>query len=88
MEDPSPRLQCLVRREDHRSVTTMTLIDHVKEHVGGVGTVGEVAHFIDDQDGRMRVRLQRLGELARAKGRREVVDEGSGGGEELSLIHI
>jgi hypothetical protein len=33
----------------------MTLVDHVEEHVGGVGPVGQVAHLVDDEDRRVSV---------------------------------
>lgn len=58
------------------------LIDDVEEHVRGVGAVGEVADFIDDEDGRMRVGREGVGELAGAKRGREVVDERRGGRKE------
>ena len=62
----------------------MPLVDDVEEHVGGVGAVGEIADLVDDQDGRMRVGRERMGELAGAKRGREIVDERRGGREERS----
>jgi hypothetical protein len=82
MQDPAPRLQRLVGREDHGAMSTMPFVDHVKEHVGGIGSVAEIAHFIDDQHGRMGVGLQRLRELPVAKGGGEVVDQHGRGGED------
>jgi hypothetical protein len=29
----------------------MSLVDDVEEHIGRVGAVGEIADFVDDQDG-------------------------------------
>ena len=43
----------------------MPLVDHVKEHVGGIRAVGEIPDLVDDQDGWMRIGLQGLGELPR-----------------------
>ena len=56
----------------------MALVDDVEEHVGRIGAVGEIAHFVDDQDGRMRVGGQRVCQLADAKRGRQVVDERRG----------
>ena len=69
MQDAAPCLQCLVRGEDHRAMPTMPLVDHVKEHVGGIRAVREIPHLVDDQDGWMRIGLQGVGELPRAKRR-------------------
>jgi hypothetical protein len=60
----------------------MALVDDVEEHVGRVGAVREITHFIDDEDGRMRVSRQGVRQLAGAKGCRQVVDERRRGGEE------
>ena len=60
----------------------MALVNDMEEHVRRVGAVGEIADFIDDQDGGMRVGRQRLRQLARAERRREVVDERGDGGKE------
>ena len=43
----------------------MPLVDHVKEHVRRVGAVREIPDLVDDQDGWMRIGLERLGELPR-----------------------
>ena len=45
VEHAAPRLQRLVRREDHRAMPAMALVDDVEEHVGGVGAVGEIARL-------------------------------------------
>lgn len=82
MEDAAPRLQRFVGGKDHGAMAPVPFVDDVEEHVGGVGAVGEVSDFVDDQDSRMRVGWQRVRELAGAKRRGEVVDEGCGGREE------
>jgi hypothetical protein len=45
----------------------MALVDDVEEHVGGVGAVGEIADFVDDEDRGMRVDRQGVREFAGAK---------------------
>jgi hypothetical protein len=42
----------------------MPIVDDVEEHIGGIGAVGEIAHFVDDQDARLDVGRERLGEAA------------------------
>lgn len=81
VEDASPRFQGLVGREDHGASTPVSLVDDVEEHVGGVGAVGEIAHFVDDQDGGVGVRGEGLRQLALPKRGRQVVNQRSGGGE-------
>ena len=71
----APCLQCLVRREDHGAMPTVTFIHNMKEHVGRVGAVREVPDFVDHEDGRMRLGRQRLRELTGTKRGGEIVDE-------------
>jgi hypothetical protein len=54
----------------------------MKEHVGGIGAVREISHFIDDQDGRMCGGLQRLCELPVTEGGGAIIDKGRGRREE------
>jgi hypothetical protein len=75
VEDAAPGGQGLVGREDHRAPVTMAITDDMKEHVGRVGPVGEVADLVDDEYRRMRVGGQRVGESPCAEGRREIVDQ-------------
>jgi len=37
----------LVGGEDHRAPALVSIVDDVEEHVGRVGTVGEIAHLVD-----------------------------------------
>ena len=60
MEHAAPGLQRLVRRKDHRALATMSLVHDMEEHIRRVGAVGEIANFIDDQDGRVGVGRERL----------------------------
>lgn len=53
----APRLKRSVCREDHRAMTLVPFVDHVKEHVGGVGAVGEITDLVDDEHGRMCAQL-------------------------------
>ena len=50
MPHAAPRLERCVGRENHGAAAAVSFIDDVEEHVGGVGAVGEVAHFVDHQD--------------------------------------
>ena len=82
VEDAAPRFEGLVGHKDHRAMPPVPFVDDVEEHVGGVGPVGEVADFVDNEHRRMRVGREGVRELAGAKGRREIVDERGGRGEE------
>jgi hypothetical protein len=65
----------------------MTLVDHVEEHVRRVGAVGQVAHLVDDEDRRVGVSRESLGEAPLPEGGRELVDELSGrGGEGIEAV--
>ncbi len=75
MEHAAPSGERFVGGEDHRSAAFMAIVDDVEEHVRGIGAVRQIPHLVDDQDGRMRVGLQRLRQLTVAKGRGEVVNE-------------
>ena len=65
-----------------RPLAPVPLVDDVEEHVGRIGPVGEIADLIDDEDDRMRVRRQRIRELAGAEGGREIIDQCRRGREE------
>jgi len=60
----------------------MAVVDDVKEYVGGVGAVGQVADLIDDQDRRVSVARESLGESAGAEGGGQFVDQLRGSDEE------
>jgi hypothetical protein len=60
----------------------MTLVDHMEEHVRRVGAVGQVAYLVDDEDRRVGVGRESLGEAPPAEGGRELVDELGGRCEE------
>ncbi len=75
MEDLPPSGGGLVGREDHRALAAMAVVDHVEEHVCRVGAVGQVTDLIDDEDCRMGVGGERVGETALAKGGRELIDQ-------------
>lgn len=81
VEDPAPGGERFVRGKDHGAVMPVAFVDDVEEHVGGVGSLAEVADFVDDQHARMRVGGQGMAELALARGDREVIDERGGRGE-------
>jgi hypothetical protein len=77
----------LVGGEDHRAFSTMAIVDHVEEHVGGVGPVGEIADFVDDEQRRVSVCNEGVSKTSLAKGRRELVDElGSSDEERIESV--
>src|SRR5713101_205570 len=69
MQYASPLVERFVGGEDHRALLPMPIVDHVKEHVGGVGATREIANLIDDQHGWMRVRRERRRKASGAKRR-------------------
>src|SRR5713101_1236486 len=69
MQYASPLVERFVGGEDHRALLPMPIVDHVKEHVGGVGAAREIANLIDDQHGWMRVRRERRRKASGAKRR-------------------
>jgi hypothetical protein len=71
----TPALGLLVRREDHRALLDVPLVDDVEEHVRSVVAVGEVTDLVHDQDVRPQVAHQRVSQLASSARAREVVDE-------------
>ena len=58
----APGVERLVGGEDHRALALVAVVDDVEEHVGGVGAVGEVADFVDDEDVRVDVACERVGQ--------------------------
>ena len=82
VEHAAPRLERLVGGEDHGPMAAMPLVDDVKEHVGRVGAVREIADFVDDEDRWVRVGRQGLPRAAGAKRGGEIVDQRRRGREE------
>ena len=78
----TPVVGMLVRGEDHRAHCVIALGHDVVEDVGRVGTVGQVADLVADQDVRCDVAGERIGEPTLARGDGEVLDELGGGDEE------
>ena len=56
----SPFAERLISGKDHRSFSQMAIIDDVKQDVGSILSIGQIADFIDDQDMRMGVGKKRL----------------------------
>jgi hypothetical protein len=81
VEHAPPGRERLIGREDHGALLPVPIIDHVKEHVRGVGAVGEVPDFVDDEHARLEIRGQGLRESAASEGGRQVVDQFGGGDE-------
>jgi hypothetical protein len=81
VQDATPGGRVLVAGEDHRPAQAMPVVDHVVEHVGRVGAVGQVAHFVDDEDVRTDVLGECVGEATGAEGPGELVDELCSGDE-------
>ena len=59
MEHIAKRRQRLIRRQQHRTVFEVALVDHAIEYIRRVGGVREVAQLVDDQDVRMEKGLER-----------------------------
>jgi hypothetical protein len=55
VQHSSPLAEGLIGGKDHRSFSQVAIVDHVKQNIGGIRTVGQVANFIDDQNVRMGV---------------------------------
>jgi hypothetical protein len=82
MQDSPPAVESLVRGEDHRPLAQVAIVDHVVEHVGGIGPVGQVADLVHDQHVGMGVGRQRIVELSGMTGVGQVLDQLRGSGEE------
>lgn len=67
VQHTSPGGERLVRGKDHGALAPVAVVDDVKEHVGSVHTVGEVADFVNDEDVGMRAGGQGCGERAVAE---------------------
>ena len=50
VQDATPELKRLVGGEDHRAPAAVALVDDMEEHVGVVGSVGEVSDFVADEE--------------------------------------
>ena len=82
VEHGAPVAGVLVGGEDHRAGRVVALGHDVVENVRGVGTVGEVADLVDHEHVGRDVTAERIGEVAVARGDREVLDELGGGDEQ------
>jgi hypothetical protein len=82
VEDCTPGVGWLVAGEDHRARLAVPVVDDVVQHVGGVGAVGEVADFVDDEQVGVHVAIERIGEPPVAEGSGEIVDQLGCGHEE------
>jgi hypothetical protein len=51
----SPLAERFIGGKDHRSLSQVAIVDDMKQDIGGIGTVGSVTNFIDDQNMGMRV---------------------------------
>jgi hypothetical protein len=58
VQDVSPGGERLVGGEDHGASAPMPVVDHVEEHVGSIGTIGEVADLVNDEDVGMCISCQ------------------------------
>ena len=45
-----PLAKRLIGGEDHRSFSQMPIVYHMKQNIGGIRTVGQVTHFVHDQN--------------------------------------
>ncbi len=78
MQHLAQRRQRLVRREEHRAVREVALVDDAVEHIRRVGRVREVAELIDHKHVRMEVGLERPVEPSLRRGAGELADEDVG----------
>jgi hypothetical protein len=46
----SPGGGWFVGSEDHGTLVSMSVVDDVEEHIGGVGTVSQVTDLVDDEE--------------------------------------
>jgi len=82
VEDSGPGGEGFVGGDDNRAALEVSLVDDLEEDVGGVEWVGEVAEFVDDEDGGVDVGIEGFGEFALRAGNGESGDEVIGVGEE------
>ena len=82
MQDAAPGTERFVRREDHRTLLEVALVDDVEEHVRRVGAVREIADLVDHEHVRMRVDCKRLTQASVAARTRQFVDQRGCGDEE------
>ncbi len=82
VKDRSPLPGVFVGGEDHRAALQVAVVDDVEEHVGSVGSVGQVTDLIDDQDRRVSVAREGLGESAGTEGGGQLVDQLRGSDEQ------
>lgn len=66
----------------------MTLVDHVKEHVGGVGAVAEMTDLVDYEDVGVEVSAQVFAQAPNVRGGGQIVDELGGGRKESSEAEL
>ena len=89
MQDLPPRGQRrLVGSEQHRAAPLVAFVDDVKQDVGGIGSVGEVADFVDDQDVGLQVVSELLLQSALTAGHGEALDQHRGGDEASRLLAL
>src|SRR3954469_5909182 len=82
VEHGSPGIGVLVAGEDHRAPAAVAVVDDVVQHVGGIGSVSEIADLVNHKDVGRDVARKSLGETALTKRRRKIIDELGGGDEE------
>ena len=69
----------LVGSEQHRAATLMAFVDDVEQDVGGIGSVGQIANFVDDQNVGLHEESELLLQPALAAGQGESLDQHRGG---------
>ena len=82
MQYETPSCQRFVGGEDHGAVMEIAVVDDLEHEVGGIAADGEVANFVDHEDGWMGVAREGSGELTAAGGDGESFDKGGGAGEQ------
>jgi hypothetical protein len=49
VQDPSPLPERFVGGENHGAFPEVSVVDHMEQDVGGIGSVSQVAYFVDHE---------------------------------------
>src|ERR1700730_871310 len=71
----APLPQGFIGGEDHGPLSQVPVIDHMEQDVGGIGSIGQVAEFVDQQYMRVGVGYKRLLETSFLAGIGELLDQ-------------
>ena len=63
-KNPTPLAQRLVRGEEHRLLVQIAMVDHLKEHIGGVSAVRQISYLVDYENVGLHIGRQRVTQSA------------------------